>query len=441
MRSYFYLSLLVCLGCSGGAPPESLPERDPSDARSPAPPISQDPELSALRTKKDLGEQEFLRLVVLSNPKVRSLLAEVEAAEGRKQQAGLWPNPSGFASLEEAPTNPFRPGKGKTVFGLSTPLILSGRLGAGVEAAGREREYLEAVLEMRRREILRDARKALYDYIALREEAKLEEEIQKITSEFNEVVRRRRAERSVLELELIRTTVEVATQEVETASLAKEAEKAALRLRVWVADPGFDPTVLRVELPALAQLGPAATYERKFVEQHPAFRAAKKAMELIDAQRALARREVYPDLKLSAGFGRGADEGGAQDSIFELGLEVPLPVFNRNQGRLVELDALRRKAEFDFQDQRASLLMELKETLQNVERELPRIKKYRETILPEVARGLEQATTLYREGKVLSLDVLDAQRTLTRARRVHIAARRDLARSLADLENLIGDQP
>ncbi len=441
MRSIFYLVVLAFVGCRSAAPPEPLPDlNSPREAAGP-PTAPQDTELSALRSKKDLTESDFLRLVALSNPKIRSLRAEVEAAEGRKQQAGLGPNPSLFASLEEAPTNPARPGKGKTVFGLSYPLILGGRLGAGVEAAGREREFLEALMEIRRREILRDARKALYDYIALREEAALEEEIRKLTSEFNEVVRKRRAERSVLELELIRTTVELATQEVETASLAREAEKAAFRLRAWVGDPQFDAAVLRVELPTVAALESPESYEKKLVERHPAFRAAKKAIDLIEAQQTLARREVFPDFTLSAGFGRGAeDTNGNQDSIFELALDVPLPIFNRNQGRIVELEALRRKAEFDFEDQRVGLLVDLREAVRNVERELPRIKTYRETVLPEVARGLEQATTLYREGKVLSLDVLDAQRTLTRARRTHIAARRDLARSIAELENLIGDK-
>lgn len=441
MRSIFCLSFLVFIGCRGSTPVEPVPDFDSTRDYGEASRTPQESELSTLRSRKDLTEADFLRLVALANPKILALRAEVEAADARKQQAGLGPNPSLFAALEEAPLSPAQPSKGKMLFGLSYPLILGGRLGAGVDAAGREREFLEALLEIRRREILREARKALYDYVALREEAALEEEIRKLTSEFNEVVRKRRAERSVLELELIRTTVELATQEVETASLAREAEKAALRLRSWVGDPGFDASVLRVELPVVTALETMESYEKKFVERHPAFRAAKKAIEVIDAQQALARKEVFPDFTLSAGFGRGAEDNGRQDTIFELGLEVPLPLFNRNQGRIAELDSLRRKAQFEFEDQRVTLLVELKEAIRNVERELPRLKTYREIVLPEVARGLEQATTLYREGKVLSLDVLDAQRTLTRARRTHIAARRDLARSIAELENLIGDKP
>ena len=444
MRLLFCSSLLVLLGCGVSAAREPLPDfsegrGSPSGSSAPA---VQDTELAALRSKAELEEDEFIRLVALTSPKILALRAEVGAAEGRKRQAGLWPNPSLFAELEEAPLNPARPGKGKAVAGLSYPLILSGRLGAGVEAADRERELLESLLDVRRREILRDARKALYDYVALREEAALEEEIRKLTSEFNEVVRRRRAERSVLELELIRTTVELATQEVETTSLSKEADKAALRLRAWVGDPSFDAARLKVQLPAPAALAARESYEKRLVDGHPTFRAAKKAIGVIDAQIALARSERIPDFTLSAAFGRGAAEfGGSQDSIFELSLEVPLPLFNRNQGRIAELEALRRKAEFELDDHRAMLLVDLHDAVRDVERELPRIKAYEDTILPQVARGLEQATTLYREGKVLSLDVLDAQRTLTRARRAHITARRDLARSIANLESLIGGKP
>jgi cobalt-zinc-cadmium efflux system outer membrane protein len=165
-------------------------------------------------------------------------------------------------------------------------------------------------------------------------------------------------------------------------------------------------------------------------------------VEVADAQRDLASREAWPDLELSAGLGRSSGEDSSErETIVEFGVAVPLPIFNRNQGRITEAEIFRRKAVIEVEYARLTVRTRLHEAYRELERQLSRVTRYRDAILPAATAAMEQTTFLYREGKALVLDVLDAQRVLASNRRALLAARRDLAAAIVALESLTGDEP
>jgi cobalt-zinc-cadmium efflux system outer membrane protein len=427
---------LLCLlaACGGGANPVGdglplLPSR-------PAPSA----EVARLLQQPELSEKEFLRLVELGHPRVLSARADVEAAVARRLQAGLWPNPSLFAGFEEMPGSPLRPGDAKAVLGIAFPIAIGGRIGAQVEAAERERAFVEVVADVKRFEVLTEARRALVEFAYSSRAAALEEESRKLAAEFHEVVRKRRDEKTILELELIKTAVELAAQEIDAGAAARDAERAVIRLRSWTAEREFDAARVRYALPESAPAIDAAASETQALERNPLMKAARRSTELAAALVMLARREAIPDVELTAAAGRSAGEAD-QETIVEFGISVPLPFFNRNQGRIAEAEAIERRAQFELEDARLTILTRVRDAAKAIERERTRVERFRTAILVQAEKAVTQAVTLYREGKVLNLDVLDAQRVLVKARRTYLEAQRDLALALVELETLTGELP
>lgn len=440
MRAFILAISLAAAGSCAPSHPSRLPadlDRELREERSKS--VQEDPELQKLEHQESLTEREFLRLVELNNPSLRSLEQEVEAAVARVRQAGLWPNPGLFVEEEESPLSPFRPADGKTVIGLKIPLVLSGRLGAATEAAEKEERAVRHLVQVRRRELLRQARAALYDFLYTREAAVLEEEIRKLTAEFSALVEGRRKEKTVLELEAIQARTELLAQEIEASSLSREVELAAARVRRWTGDPAFDVARIKATLPEAYGVSSLRNADR-FLAGHPALAAAALGVEGLEAQLTLAHREGIPDPVLSAAYGRGSDiEGFAREDIVEFGVEIPLPLFNRNQGRIAEIEILRRQALLDYEAIRQDLLTDLRRSALGIDQKLARYQGIREKLLPEALEAVNQASTLYREGKALNLEVLDAQRVLAKVRRTLLEARRDLALSIAQFEALTGE--
>ncbi len=435
--SAFRFSLILmgsCLAACGGTPAvgDGLPLLPPRAARS--------EEVARLLQQPHLSEKEFLRLVELNHPRLRSAREDVEAAIARRVHAGLWPNPSLFAQMEEIPGSPLKPADAKAVLGIVFPIAIGGRIGAQAEAADRERAFVESVVLAKRLDLLAEARRALVEYTYTTRAAALEEESRKLTAKFHEVVRKRREEKTVLELELIKTAVELATQEIDASAAARDAERAAIRMRSWSGDLAFDVNRVRYTLPESAAAIDLTAREAEALERHPLMRAARKSAELAAALATLARREAIPDLELTAAAGRSGGETD-RETILEFGVTIPLPLFNRNQGRIAEAEAQERRALFDLEETRLTLITRLREVAKTVERELARAERYRSAIVVQAERAVELAMTLYLEAKILNLDVLDAQRVLVKARRTYLEAQRDLALALVELETLSGELP
>jgi cobalt-zinc-cadmium efflux system outer membrane protein len=143
-------------------------------------------------------------------------------------------------------------------------------------------------------------------------------------------------------------------------------------------------------------------------------------------------------LGLRAAYGRyvALDEG-----FVEAGIEITLPLFDRNQGRIEEARASVQRAEQDARRIESELGVQLELANQRCSLAARQLTVHEETIEPAAARGLAQARAGYRAGRVAFLELLDAQRTFARARTRTLELRRDLGLATAELASLAGLEP
>ena len=122
------------------------------------------------------------RLALERNPTLAQAMATVAAADGQRQQAGLFPNPTLSYEGEDLRKREFVRGDHHTVFlGLDLPLL--GRLKKSGAVAGHEQARAGLELEVQRQRVRNAVRSLHYDVLVARSVLQTREELARIAAE------------------------------------------------------------------------------------------------------------------------------------------------------------------------------------------------------------------------------------------------------------------
>jgi cobalt-zinc-cadmium efflux system outer membrane protein len=142
-----------------------------------------------------------------------------------------------------------------------------------------------------------------------------------------------------------------------------------------------------------------------------------------------------PDLELSAGY-RSLPETG--DRTWLLGLSLPLPLFDRNQGALAEAQALVSRSEADVRRQEIELDSRLAGAFTTTGLARERALTLRERILPAAESAFQEIKAGYERGRFSYVDLLEARRAWAESRQAEVEARLQYHLALAETEFLLG---
>jgi cobalt-zinc-cadmium efflux system outer membrane protein len=131
------------------------------------------------------------------------------------------------------------------------------------------------------------------------------------------------------------------------------------------------------------------------------------------------------------------DEADAYAFLFAA--SVPLPVFDRNQGNILEARYQLAKTEAERRAAAVRVQTALAETHAALSAAYSEAVTLRDEVLPGAQQAFEAAREGYHQGKFQFLDVLDAQRTLFEARGQYLEALSAYHQAVAALERLIGE--
>ena len=181
----------------------------------------------------------------------------------------------------------------------------------------------------------------------------------------------------------------------------------------------FDDQALKVDLEDLQKLAS---------QNRPDLRAAEQGLAAADSQHELAKVNARPDITLSASY---ANAAGITTAI--LGMSVPLPIFDRNQGEVARTQSARTQA----QQQHAEVLGQVKTDVKDAYEALQtsdRVARfYRSGYLEVAQKSRDISEYAYRRGATSLLDFLDAERSY---RATQIAFRQAIATRLLALEQV-----
>ena len=126
------------------------------------------------------------------------------------------------------------------------------------------------------------------------------------------------------------------------------------------------------------------------------------------------------------------------DSAIILGLSIPVPLFDRNQGNIKEATYLLAQAQENRRAVETDTRAALAESVTTLSSAFSEITILKNEVLPSAQEAFDAAGRGYNEGKFEYLVVLDAQRTLFEVSEKYIEAVAEYHKARADVERLIG---
>ena len=368
-------------------------------------------------------------LALRANPTLRAAGSEVAAQEGALSQAGALPNPE-LELLREGEGSDNR----TTTATLNIPIELGGKRAARVDAALQERALATIALEAEQARVRAATAAAFHDVVAAQERERMARQLVALAGRVLDAAGKRVEAGTLSPVEETRARVAQGSARIEALQAARDLEGARIRLAaLWAGDA----RQLDIVAPQAVALPPAPPLDRLLaqLDRSPAMRHARTQVGHREALARLERARRTPDVNVIVGAQR---EGPDTRNRAVLGLSVPLPLFNRNDGAV--LDALRRvdKARDEQDAESVRLRAELEQAHARLTAALAECALISAEILPGAEEAQRAANRGFELGKFGLIDVLDAQRVLAQTKNQYLNAIAESHRATADIARLLG---
>lgn len=384
--------------------------------------------------------EDFERMATEKNPTLAQAEAGVRAAEGRRRQAGAFPNPTvGYFGEELS----FRAAGETSEHGVfvEQTIPLGGKLGKSRRIFAREREQAEAIAEGQRQRVLNSVRVLYYDalgaqrLIELRTKlARLSREAVEITRELYNVGQADRPDQLEIEIEAERADIEL-------LRARNDREQVWRLLGAMVGNPELKPARLAGNLEDALTAFDEQQALTTLLRDSPEVKAAQAGVERARAVLSRARAERIPDLFVRGGIAynnerleRDNRKIGAEGQL-EVGVNVP--IFNRNKGGIAASEAELAIAERELERLQLVLRSRLASSLREYRNAQQMVERYRTQVVPRARTAYEMYLGNFRQMAASYPQVLIAQRTLFQVEAEYARALISLRQSLVSLRGFL----
>lgn len=407
----------IWLSASGGAFSQGLP---------PGPAVGERaPQSAAAAAAEPLSLPKAIELALEGNPEVAAAMRQLEATEGQVLQGSARPNPELAYSLEKTRTQSWQ---------LNLPVELGGKRAARTKAAEKSREQAQAQLIELKATVRANVAAAYFDVLTARERLALATDSTALAKSSTDTVAKRVAAGKVSPVEETKARVAEAGIRVELAQAASEQRNALSRLFALMGRTDVPYTVLEGTAETLPPVPNLADLQA-LISSSPAVVLARIEVDRRKALTDLEQSKRVPDVKVSVGMQRSNE---TQRNVLLFGVSVPLPVFDRNQGNLLEALKLEDKARDELQGATVRLHSEVAQARERLTTITAEVQSLQQDVLPGAKSAYDAATIGFENGKFNFLEVLDAQRTYFTAKSQYLKALGEAHRAAADIDRLLG---
>ncbi|AJP48583.1 cobalt-zinc-cadmium resistance protein [Rugosibacter aromaticivorans] len=370
-----------------------------------------------------------LSLTLQANAEVSAAARELEAVEATVTQAGVLPNPE-LQTLAEDRRRESR----TTTVQINQRISLSGKRSARVRAAERSRDIAGSDLSATRADIRAGLIAAFFDVLIAQERLRLAQASADLAKRGTSAAAKRVAAGKVSPVEETKARVAEAGVKIELAQASSELRLMRQRLTAYWGNPSprFDAAV--GEANSLPDAGNLDDVVQR-LDTTPEMRRASLEVERRRALTDVERSSRIPDVTVSLGAKRDELLGR---NLAIVGLSIPIPLFDRNQGNLGEAISRQDKARDELAATRVRVQGEAMQAWQQLDMARSEALVLESEVLPGAQSALDAATTGFEYGKFAFLDVLDAQRTLFQARAQYLRALSSVHRARAQLDSILG---
>lgn len=383
--------------------------------------------------------RDALVLALSRNPELGTYPYEFRAADARAQQAGLSPNPELEIEIEEFAGSGDRSGfdAAETTIRIGQPIELGGKRAKRTRVAQLAGQLTRWDYESARLDVAREATQAFVTVLAAQERVALFEKLVDLSRKAQSAVAQRVEAGRDSPVDGLRASVALSTSRIEL----QKAEKAFVGARrglaaVW----GGRVAVFEKVSGNLYELSPPAPPEDSAgaISANPDVGRWETHERRQRAVLHLEKANAVPDLTIGGGIQRFEE---TDDSAIVLGLLLPIPLFDRNQGGVREAVAELAKTRRQSEAAQVRTLAALSKAVSTLAAAYEEVAILRDDVLPNAEQAFAAVQDGYRQGKFDYLYVLDTQRTLFETQAGYIDAVEVYHRAQADVRRLVGAPP
>ena len=380
---------------------------------------------------KELSLSDSLNLALKANPDIAVAIREREAIAGTKVQAATRPNPYVSTSIQDT-----RSATRQIFLQLNQEIELGNKRAARMEAADAFYSKADAELASKQAEIHANVVSAFYELLVAQERVALAKSSVEIAELALDAASKRVVAGKSSPVEQTKSTVAAATAKIELVQAITQLTNNRKRLAALWGDnaPSFERATGEVasipEVSSLDQL-------QVLIDSSPSIKLAKLEINTREAVTKIERSKAIPNITLSAGVVNNQELGGLNQAL--LGVSIPIPVFDRNQGNVEEAVSRKYKAEDELVAVKNRIQTNLATQYERLNAARQATLSLQKDILPNAQSAFDAANRGFSLGKFNFLDVLDAQRTLYQAKSQYINALLEAHQSIAEIERTLGD--
>ena len=382
------------------------------------------------------------QMAIKNNPTLAQADAAVQAAEGRRRQAGLWPNPivgyEGDGLAFNSLVYPYRNGQG---FFVEQTILTGGKLAKSKNIAAQEKVQTQADAEAQRLRVLNAVRMLFYQAAGAQQLVDLRQQLADLTREAVEISEDLFNTGAADRPDVLAAEVELQRAEIELMRAKNDFVRVWQLMASVVGEPQLKPARLEDKLETAA---PALVQEEmlaQLLRDSPEMKRALAGVERSKAIVSRAKAEPKPDVYLRGGIGYSNEwaefYGGKTGWEGRLEAGVRVPLFNRNQGNVAASKAELTAAEREVQRVELSLRARLAESFTRYQNSLGVASRYQREVLPRAQRAYDLYLSKFRQMGAAYPQVLIAQRTLFQSRTEYIGALVELWQNVTQLQGLL----
>jgi cobalt-zinc-cadmium efflux system outer membrane protein len=390
------------------------------------------------QTQKIITLEELQQMALQNNPTLAQSAANIRAAEGRRKQSGLYPNPTVGYQGEEIRGGSFR--GGEQGFFVQQDIVMGGKLGLNRKIFEQEKKQAETEADEQKLRVLTNVRMSYIQVLAAQQTLELRQSLSKLAQDAVDTSHQLANVGQADAPDVLESEVEAQQADLAVTMAEQNQQRVWKELAAVVGNRRLPLTRLKGNLEETASVNPDELVEN-IVNESPVVKIADLGVKRAEAGLARAKREPVPDLQLRGGMqqNRELSETSGQpvglQGFAEVGVQIP--IFNRNQGNIAASKADLERAHREVERVKLVLRERAARVVQNYTFSQTAVERFKNQMIPRAQKAYDMYMNKYHDMAAAYPQVLIAQRTLMQLDVSYVNALESFATSSLELQSFL----
>ena len=357
----------------------------------------------------------------------------IDRAQGNFNQAGRWSNPE--LSLDYATDETFNDeGEYGFALGLEQRFPVTNRLRVQKAIAQDEIELAQVEVANQTRLLVQAVELSINTVAELQAQIALRQERRALNQQFADFLESRieTGEASLIETNQIKIEIYAVDQELQQLQNERAEQLTVLRQLMGVAE-GVE-VVPQVDFKLPQTVPDLSLLTQESLQNHPEYRMKYLLLRIADKRVSVAKAERWADIALRVFFEeeRGVDDPGGlgRDRYVGVGVSIPLPLMDRNDGAIEASRAQQRQMKYELEYVGSKLRSAAKIQRARALSLYTQAQDYQTNLTQLVNKNVADMNTAYSAGQISLTELFRAQEQALKIQSTHIEMLHDYEQAM-----------